>query len=94
LLIAGSETTATLLSAALYLLCMNPDALEKVQNEVRSAFASNEEINLNSVHKLNYMLAVLNETGRCFPPVPNALTRIVPEGGAVILGLPVPEKVS
>lgn len=94
LIIAGSETTATLLSGAVYLLTTHPDKLAKVANEVRSAFNSEEEITLNSVSRLSYMLACLNETLRCYPPVASGLPRVVPKGGAYVAGKFVPEDVS
>ncbi|KAI0147946.1 cytochrome P450 ClCP1 [Hypoxylon sp. NC0597] len=91
LIIAGSETTATLLSGAIYLLTTHPDKLERLTNEVRSAFNNDEEITLTSVGKLSYMLACLNEALRCYPPVPTGLPRQSPKGGVFISGKFVPE---
>lgn len=53
LILAGSETTATLLSGATYLLTTHPDKLARVTNEVRSAFKSEDEITLSSVGNLH-----------------------------------------
>ena len=94
LLVAGSETTATLLCGCLFLLGTNPDKLAKVVDEVRTTFAKEEEITLNSISQLPYMLAVLNESLRCYPPVGGALPRVVPKGGAYINERFVPEGVS
>ena len=94
LLIAGSETTATLLSGCLFLLGSNPDKLAKVVDEVRTEFTKEEEITLNSVSHLPYMLAVLNESLRCYPPVGGCLPRVVPKGGGYINGKFVPQGVS
>ncbi|WYZ44180.1 hypothetical protein EsH8_VII_000616 [Colletotrichum jinshuiense] len=91
LIIAGSETTATLLSGATYLLLKNPEKMKKLTDEVRTTFQSGEEIDLTSVNKLSYMLACLDETLRVYPPVPTGLPRIVPKGGATIAGKFVPE---
>ncbi|KAI8952234.1 putative cytochrome P450 monooxygenase [Xylaria longipes] len=91
LIIAGSETTATLLSGATWLLTSHPEILRKVEQEVRSAFKSDDEITLTSVGNLTYMLACLNEALRCYPPVAGNLPRIVPKGGAMINGMFVPE---
>ena len=44
LVTAGSETTATLLSGVTYHLLMNPDKLARLQNEVRGAFSSPDEM--------------------------------------------------
>ncbi len=93
LVIAGSETTATLLSGATYLLLTNPHAMNKLKDEVRSTFKSDDEITLTSVGNLSYMLACLNESLRRYPPVPIGPPRDVPKGGANIAGTFVPEGV-
>jgi len=93
LVVAGSETTATLLSGVTFLLLSNPDKMTKLVEEVRSSFKSDDEITLLSVGNLHYMLACLNEALRCYPPVPIGMPREVPKGGAQIAGHPVPEKV-
>lgn len=93
LVIAGSETTASLLSGAFYLLGMNRRALDKVVQEVRSAFNSEEEIDLISVNRLDYMLACLKESLRQYPPATHGMPRVVPKGGHDIAGHWVPENV-
>ena len=94
LVLAGSETTATLLSGTTYLLLKHPLVMRKLVNEVRGAFKSEDEIDLVSVNKLNYMLAVLDESMRIYPPVPHQGNRIVPVPGAMICGKWVPPRVS
>ncbi|KAJ5397068.1 hypothetical protein N7509_005181 [Penicillium cosmopolitanum] len=84
LIVAGSETTATLLSGVTYLLLKNPRVLMKLQEEVRSAFNSDEEIGFDSCNKLVYCLAVLTEAMRLYPPVPTGLPRIVDAQGDMI----------
>ncbi|RYP59422.1 hypothetical protein DL769_008539 [Monosporascus sp. CRB-8-3] len=91
LIFAGSETTATLLSGVVFLLTSHPDKLAKVAEEVRTTFNSEEEIGLNSVSRLSYMLACLNEALRCYPPVATGLPRLVPKGGAYVAGQFIPE---
>lgn len=94
LIIAGSETTATLLSGATYLLTTNPEALRRLTEEVRSTFKTEEEIDFTSVSSLQYMLACLDEALRIYPPAPLGLPRQTPKGGATIAGHHVPEDVS
>ncbi|KAF3764261.1 trichothecene C-15 hydroxylase [Cryphonectria parasitica EP155] len=91
LIIAGSETTATALSGATYFLGSHPDVLARLATEVRSSFSSEDEITLLSVQKLKYMLAVLDETLRLFPPVPTSFPRRAHEGGDVFCGTYLPE---
>lgn len=93
LLIAGSETTATLLSGVTFLLLKHPEWLKRVTDEVRSSFGSDQDITLMSVGKLECMLACLDEAMRHYPPVPSGLPRTVPQGGASICGSHIPEHV-
>jgi cytochrome P450 len=86
LLLAGSETTATTLCGITYLLLTNPKSLARLQQEIRSTFSSSDEITIASVGKLSYMLAALNETLRCYPPITAGMVRVVPPGGADIAG--------
>ncbi|KAF7180412.1 hypothetical protein CNMCM7691_009580 [Aspergillus felis] len=92
LIVAGSETTASLLCGVTYFLLQNSAAYQQLVNEVRSTFSSEKEINFVSVNQLSYMLACLNEALRMYPPVANALPRVVPKGGARILGQYIPEQ--
>jgi cytochrome P450 len=91
LILAGSETTATLLSGCVWQLLQNPDVLEKITSEVREAFQSSDEIDLQSAGNLKYALAVLEETMRIYPPVPSQAPRTVPAGGDTIDGDFIPE---
>ena len=90
LIIAGSETTATLLSGATYFLLKNPRVLEKLKTEVRSHFQSIEEINIVSSGQLPYLHAVLEEALRLYPPVPSRLPRRTGSNVEIIDGHVVP----
>ncbi|KAI5918886.1 cytochrome P450 [Camillea tinctor] len=75
-------------------LMKNPATLEKLTKEVRSAFQDEEEIDLTSVNRLEYMFACLEESLRCYPPVATGLPRVVPRGGATICDHYIPEDVN
>ncbi len=94
LVVAGSETTATALSGAVYFLASHPGVQKRLAKEVRSSFTSVEDMNFLSVSKLGYLLAVLDEAMRMFPPVPNQLTRVCQSEGDMICGYHVPGGVS
>ncbi|KAK1842688.1 benzoate 4-monooxygenase cytochrome p450 [Colletotrichum chrysophilum] len=80
--VAGSDTTATLMTAATFYLLSTPEAYKRAVTEVRSAFQSAAEINFtNATARLPYLLAVLNETFRLYPPVPSVNERMVPDTG-------------
>lgn len=93
LVLAGSETTASVLTGTAYFLAKHPDCQRRLAEEVRSSYASEAEIDLFSVNKLKYMLAVLDESMRMFPPVPSHLPRVCQAGGDTICGYAVPAKV-
>lgn len=94
LIVAGSETTATVLSATLYFLTTHPRVLTKLAKEIRSSFSSEHEITILSVQKLQYTLAVLDESMRMYPAVPTGPPRLIAKGGDSILEKFVPEDVS
>ncbi|KAL1966235.1 hypothetical protein VTN77DRAFT_4787 [Rasamsonia byssochlamydoides] len=94
LIIAGSETTATLLSGATFLLLKHPTVLETLTREIRSSFRSEQDINFQSLSHLPYLHAVLEESLRLYPPAPNTFPRTTPTPGEVICGKFVPEKAS
>lgn len=86
LVIAGSETTATLLSGVTYWLLRTPHAYQRVVQEVRSAFQSEADITFrNATARLPYMLACLDEAFRIYPPVPTGLQRVTPAGELTII---------
>lgn len=93
-MIAGTETTATLLSGLTFLLLKNPDVYAKLVHEIRSSFATADEINMNALARLEYMHACLEEALRVYPPVPVGMPRVVPARGAIVAGKPVPGGVS
>lgn len=92
-LIAGSETTATALSGATYLLCKHPSVLRKLQDEVRGAFMTESEISLDNVSRLPYTMAVIKEVLRIYPPTPMSNSRVTPPEGNVICGESLPGNV-
>lgn len=94
LILAGSETTATALCSATYYLASNPEPLRKLCDELRSAFKTEEEIDILSVGRLEYMPAVLNEAMRLHTPGPGTGPRTINENGDTIAGHFVPPGVS
>ncbi|KAH7035920.1 isotrichodermin C-15 hydroxylase [Microdochium trichocladiopsis] len=65
---AGAETTATTLAAVTSLLLDHPPMLERLQKEVRGAFAAETAITADAVgRKLPFMCACIDETMRLFP---------------------------
>lgn len=75
-MVAGTETTATLLSGLTFHLLQNPDKLRLLTEEIRQAFETEEEITIERLQALKYLHACLEEGLRMYPPVPSALPRI------------------
>ncbi|KAH7007967.1 cytochrome P450 [Microdochium trichocladiopsis] len=84
LVIAGSETTATALSGLVFFLGQNPDKRRILENEIRSAFTDDAEIDMTTTARLEYLNAVLEETLRMYPPASSVPPRVSP--GAEVAG--------
>ncbi|KAK3321913.1 cytochrome P450 [Apodospora peruviana] len=89
-MLAGTETTATLLSGVTFFLLKNPDKMRLLVDEIRGAFASDDQLTIEGLQKLKYLTACLEEGMRCYPPVPSPLFRVTPEEGNIICGDRVP----
>ncbi|KAI6081132.1 benzoate 4-monooxygenase cytochrome P450 [Hypoxylon rubiginosum] len=94
LVLAGSDTTATTLAAAIYYLLRDQSAMARLTSEVRSTFTSYVDITHSSTASLQYLRAVILEALRLYPPVPMALPRIVPDGGDTVDGFSLPAGVT
>lgn len=94
LTLAGSETTATSLTGATFLLAKHSQVMSRILGELHAAFATEDEIDLLSVSKMSYLCAVTEECLRCYPPGPNTQPRITPPEGNIILGEAIPGNVS
>lgn len=98
---AGSETTASLLSGLLMWLLRTPQAHRRLVQEIRERFPAEEkraadgtrrprDMTFLALQELPYMNACIDEALRIFPPVPTGLTRTVPAGGDTVAGEPLP----
>lgn len=90
--VAGSETTATFLSAVTYHLCRTPQAYGKLTKKIRETFRNYEDIQGHTAESLVYLKAIIDEALRIYPPVPVGLPRISP--GETVDGHFVPKGVS
>lgn len=91
---AGSETTATALTGAIYLLAKNTRVMNKLRDEIRESFTQENAIEFASTDKLPYLCAVIQEALRLYPPGPNTQPRITPAQGNIVLGERLPANVS
>ena len=86
LIIAGSETTATVLSGMTNYLVQNPTKLQKLTSEIRSTFTKESAITIAAVKEMPYLNACISEGLRMCNPVPSGLPRVVPPKGDTVLG--------
>ncbi|KXH54221.1 hypothetical protein CSAL01_02283 [Colletotrichum salicis] len=89
-MLAGSETTATLLRGCLYNLLTYPEKMKIIFEEIRGNFTKLDELTFERLQELKYMNACLKEALRVYPPVPIGSPRVVLPGGQQILGKWVP----
>jgi cytochrome P450 len=94
IILAGSESTSTMLTGTTNLLVRNPSKLAKLVNEIRTAFPKESDIKLDPLEQLPYLQAVFREGFRLLPPVPTQIPRIVPSEGDVVCGHVLPGNVS
>ncbi|XP_012936526.1 cytochrome P450 3A56 [Aplysia californica] len=75
LILAGFETTSSLLQALFYFLACYPDIQDKVIAEVDTVMAGRLKVEYDLLPKLVYTEQVINESLRSFPPSPSIARR-------------------
>lgn len=63
-MVAGSETTATMLAGLMYNFMLNSDKARKAAQEVRMAFKNEDELTIENIQGLKYLNACFNESMR------------------------------
>ncbi|KAL9617096.1 MAG: hypothetical protein Q9160_008086 [Pyrenula sp. 1 TL-2023] len=87
LIVGGTDTTITGITAAFYYLLTNPSSLNQVSREVRGSFQGVQDIDIGAqLDQCRYLRACTDETLRLTPPVGSILPREVLAGGLVIEG--------
>ncbi|KAF2475254.1 cytochrome P450 [Lindgomyces ingoldianus] len=86
MIFAGSETTASALSAIFRELAQSRGVIYSLTQEIREAFQEESQITIASTRDLPYMNAVINEGLRLDPAVVVGVPRVVPKGGDTICG--------
>ncbi|KAL1623282.1 hypothetical protein SLS56_008387 [Neofusicoccum ribis] len=87
LIVAGADTTSTVIAATLFYLAKFPQCLERAQTEVRTAFEAESEVRLGrKLNSCTFLLACINEAMRLSPPVGAALWRQVQSEDGMAVG--------
>ncbi|KAI4104269.1 MAG: hypothetical protein LQ339_003888 [Xanthoria mediterranea] len=90
LILAGSETTATTCTSTTFFFLKNPAVYEKLKQEIRDAFQSADDINVQAAAKLPYLHAVIWEALRLHPNGATSIPRLVDRPGVVVDGHEIP----
>lgn len=85
-IIAGSETSGTVLTGLFSHIAHNKRVRERLTSEIRQKFKKEEDMNIDEIKELPYLEAVLHEGLRMCNPVPCGLPRAVPPGGDTYCG--------
>lgn len=84
---AGTDTTAHVLTIATYNALRKPRVLGKLQMELREAIPNKDMwIKSAELEKLPYLCSVIKESLRISSGTPGRLPRVVPSTGAVFCG--------
>lgn len=86
--IAGSETTSSTLTYAVWATLNNPALQAQLEEEVATVDAPLTDAKLE---KLTILNAIISETLRLYIPVPGPQPRVTPKGGAMLGGYFFPE---
>ncbi|RYP29952.1 hypothetical protein DL767_006485 [Monosporascus sp. MG133] len=79
-LTAAGDTGKTAMSATFFYLCRNPEAYQKLADEIRSNFESGSKIRGAALASCHYLRACIDEALRMSPPAPGILWReLAPE---------------
>ncbi|KAL8950282.1 MAG: hypothetical protein Q9222_003686, partial [Ikaeria aurantiellina] len=96
LIIAGSETLSTTLSGITYHLLRNPQILQRLTEEIDTAFPRDDNnkkdnnLTISALKPLTYLNATILESLRLCNPVPAGIPYLVPPAGATVCGIPLP----
>ncbi|KAK3945060.1 cytochrome P450 [Diplogelasinospora grovesii] len=82
--IAGSDSVGIVMTTMMYHLLQNPNSMQKLHAELRSANLSRPHARLGEIQGLPYLDACMWESVRLHPAFALPFERVVPEGGITI----------
>lgn len=95
MIVAGSETTASVIRVTVLHILSAPMVYHRLKNEVKEAIkdgrVSHQPIEIEEAKRLPYLQAVIYEGMRMRSPAPGLYPKVVPAGGDTLCGKFVPE---
>ncbi|KAF7315083.1 hypothetical protein MIND_00022500 [Mycena indigotica] len=76
-LIAGRDTTMSVLTNVVYFLSLHPEVMHRLREEILTFVGPSNRPTYDVIKQLKYLRAVINETMRLFPPVPHNIRQTV-----------------
>lgn len=68
IMLAGTETTASLLTWMFFEMAKHPEVKKNVSDEIRMVFAADRTVTIEKLKQLTYCRQTINETLRLYPP--------------------------
>ncbi|GIZ47929.1 hypothetical protein CKM354_001100500 [Cercospora kikuchii] len=90
-IMAGTDSSATILRCAIFSLAGNPRVYAKLRAEIDGVLGQNASVRYPDVLKLEYLKVVIWETIRLFPPLFGLKEKCAPVGGDEFNGVFYPE---
>jgi cytochrome P450 len=88
-IIAGSDTTGTALANAMFYLMTHPECMARLRAELDEAAGAGAayevDIDADNLAELKYLQAIINETVRLQPALPNGVQRTPPSDNGDVL---------
>jgi cytochrome P450 len=93
-IVAGTDTTASTMTALFTEFARNPRIQAAVHGELKEAFSSAQEIDVQQLTNLPYLNACINEALRVWPAVPGGGRYCTPPSGITVDGTFIPGNVA
>lgn len=84
IVVAGSDTTAAVLTHVFYHLASDPIQVQKLRAELKTLVPPGTAFSVRDVQQGAHLNGVINETLRMHPPVPSGSSRITPPEGITV----------
>ncbi|KAI1302459.1 cytochrome P450 [Xylaria venustula] len=81
MMMAGSDTSSSALTATVFYLSRHPAVMRKLRSEINSTFQRVSDIEPRLTENCRYLRACIDEAMRLSPPAPTNIPRVVGEGG-------------